>query len=87
MIDIGANVGDSVAIVREQSDYPILCIEGNETYFQILEENLRRGAYASVMAVNVFVATYTGELIGRLCQHLVPVVYRKGAGLPSESFA
>ena len=66
LIDIGANVGDTVAIVRELSQCPILCIEGDEYYFAILSENIRRAEFLSVNAVCAFVATYTGEIGGRL---------------------
>jgi FkbM family methyltransferase len=41
MIDIGANIGDSVAIVRSYSDHPILCLEGEPRLFQLLKENTR----------------------------------------------
>lgn len=66
LIDIGANVGDTVAIVRGFSQCPILCVEANEHYFNILLENLRRSKFQSVEAVRAFVATYTGELKGQL---------------------
>lgn len=39
MIDIGANVGDSVAIVRMFIEIPILCIEGEPHFFKLLAEN------------------------------------------------
>ena len=39
MIDIGANVGDSVAVVRMFTETPILCIEGEPRFFQLLVEN------------------------------------------------
>ena len=39
MIDVGANVGDTVAICRTQAHYPIVCIEGDDRYFNILEKN------------------------------------------------
>jgi FkbM family methyltransferase len=39
MIDIGANVGDSAAIVRMFSEIPILCIEGEPRFFELLKEN------------------------------------------------
>lgn len=42
LIDIGANVGDTAAIVRGHSHLPVLCIEGSEFYFEILKENVRR---------------------------------------------
>ena len=41
-IDIGANIGDTAAIVRAYSRLPILCIEGSEIYYEILKENIRR---------------------------------------------
>jgi FkbM family methyltransferase len=41
MIDIGANVGDSIAIVRNYSDHPVLCLEGEPRFFQLLKENTR----------------------------------------------
>jgi FkbM family methyltransferase len=41
-IDIGANVGDTAALIRKHTDIPILCIEGNEVFFPYLHENLRR---------------------------------------------
>jgi FkbM family methyltransferase len=39
MIDVGANVGDSVAIVRGYGDHPVLCLEGEPRFFQLLEQN------------------------------------------------
>lgn len=39
-IDIGANVGDTVAIVRQKAQYPILCIEGATAYLSLLHMNV-----------------------------------------------
>jgi FkbM family methyltransferase len=39
-IDIGANVGDTAAILRGFSRFPILCIEGNKKFFAIMQHNL-----------------------------------------------
>jgi FkbM family methyltransferase len=41
-IDIGANVGDTAAIVRAHSNLPILCIEGSEFYYELLKENIHQ---------------------------------------------
>jgi FkbM family methyltransferase len=41
MIDVGANIGDSVAIVHSYSDHPVLCLEGEPRFFQLLKENTR----------------------------------------------
>lgn len=38
-IDIGANVGDSAALIRESSDIPVLCIEGDPSLQALLAEN------------------------------------------------
>jgi FkbM family methyltransferase len=40
LIDIGANVGDTVAIVRQDAHYPILCIEGSAAYLPLLHRNV-----------------------------------------------
>lgn len=42
VIDIGANIGDSLALLREFLDPPVLCIEGDDDYFRLLEENSAR---------------------------------------------
>jgi FkbM family methyltransferase len=41
MIDVGANIGDSVAIVHKYSDHPVLCLEGEPRFFQLLKQNTR----------------------------------------------
>jgi FkbM family methyltransferase len=41
-VDVGANVGDTAAIVRAHSNLPILCIEGSEFFFELLKENIRQ---------------------------------------------
>jgi FkbM family methyltransferase len=38
-VDIGANVGDTVVVIRQQSNLPVLCIEGNPLYIPYLEKN------------------------------------------------
>ena len=38
-IDIGANVGDSVVIVRDVSDAPILCIDADPRFHRYLKIN------------------------------------------------
>jgi FkbM family methyltransferase len=42
VIDVGANVGDSVAILRSYGNSPILCIEGEPRFFQLLADNTCR---------------------------------------------
>ena len=40
LVDIGANIGDTVAILRRYANFPILCIEGNPHYFKLLKRNM-----------------------------------------------
>ena len=42
VIDIGANVGDTVAFIRNTSEAPILCIDGEEKYVEILKTNVQQ---------------------------------------------
>ncbi len=39
IIDVGANIGDSVAIIHKYVKSPILCIEGNDLYLPLLRAN------------------------------------------------
>src|SRR6266852_517263 len=39
VIDIGANIGDTVAIVRAQVNCPILCVEGDASVCEILRDH------------------------------------------------
>ena len=39
VIDIGANVGDTLTLLRTAIDSPILCIEGDDAYFEVLQKN------------------------------------------------
>ena len=39
VVDIGANVGDTAAIVRAHSGVPVLCVEGDDVFFRLLERN------------------------------------------------
>lgn len=40
LIDVGAYVGDTVAILRQEAQFPILCIEGNKRFFRLLKKNM-----------------------------------------------
>lgn len=39
MVDIGANVGDSLAHFRRQSAAPVVCVEPDDIFFEILSRN------------------------------------------------
>lgn len=41
-IDVGANIGDSAAIISYYSKMPVLCIEGNPKFIPMLEKNSKQ---------------------------------------------
>lgn len=57
IIDIGANVGDTIAIIRAKTDAPILAIEGDEFYFTLLKQNLAQANLRDVIPVEAFVGS------------------------------
>ena len=64
MIDIGANIGDSAAIVKAYAPtMGILCIDADETYLPFLRENTERWADVEI-AAPVLLAERTGDLPG-----------------------
>lgn len=60
LIDIGANIGDSVAILRRLTDFPILCIEGDDSFFLLLEQNTKQ--MKDISLEHCFVGTETGHM-------------------------
>ena len=42
MIDVGANIGDTVALTRSQCSFPITCIEGDNDFFSLLKTNTKQ---------------------------------------------
>lgn len=42
VVDVGANVGDSAAIISSYCYIPILCIEGNPKFISLLEANVKQ---------------------------------------------
>ncbi|MGI6589563.1 MAG: FkbM family methyltransferase [Candidatus Iainarchaeum sp.] len=42
IIDIGANIGDTVALIMEKTNAEFLCIDGNEEFFPLLKQNTQR---------------------------------------------
>lgn len=39
LIDVGANIGDTAALLRYEHDFPILCVEADAYYYSILKQN------------------------------------------------
>lgn len=59
-IDIGANIGDTVALLRDQTYFPIFCIEGSNFFFAILEMNIKQ--YKDVTIVRTFLGETNNEI-------------------------
>ncbi len=51
-IDIGANIGDTLVVLRQKAHFPVLCIEGDSFYFNILIQNARH--FENVKCVQLF---------------------------------
>ncbi len=84
IIDIGANIGDSIAIIRTRVECPILCIEGNKHFFDILEKN--SAFFPDVYIENTYVGNKAGQLkvkiqedggTAHLCEDKTGIVYTK----------
>ena len=41
-IDIGANVGDTAAVLCRDHDVPVLCVEGHPAFLRYLKKNIAR---------------------------------------------
>lgn len=63
-VDIGANVGDTVAILRRLCHFPILCIEGDDQFFALLEQNV--AGLKDVYLEHTFVGPTSGLVQGRI---------------------
>jgi len=54
IIDVGANVGDTAALIRNYTDSLICCIEGDEIYLKYLRENIK--LFDKVLLVETYVS-------------------------------
>ncbi|MBK6935741.1 MAG: FkbM family methyltransferase [Chitinophagaceae bacterium] len=60
LIDVGANVGDTIAVVKNQIDIPIIAVEGDEITFGYLEKNSSR--FANVSIVKTFLSEKSKDI-------------------------
>ncbi len=60
VIDIGSNVGDTVAFIKNFTDVPILCVDGNHEYMKLLKENTAQ--YQNVFSCTTLVGAETKEM-------------------------
>lgn len=60
IIDIGANVGDTAALLRSISNSRILCIEGDDLYLDYLRKNAKM--LSDVIIEDCYVDSFNGEV-------------------------
>jgi FkbM family methyltransferase len=58
-MDVGANVGDTLAVIKGQASLPVICVEGDGICFEILQENAR--LFDLVFLHQTFLAEKLGE--------------------------
>ncbi|GAA3813629.1 FkbM family methyltransferase [Streptomyces chiangmaiensis] len=59
IVDIGANIGDTAALMRGAVAAPILCVEGDELFLDLLHHNV--GQLSDVEVEEAYVATPTDD--------------------------
>jgi FkbM family methyltransferase len=59
-MDIGANIGDTACIIKSAADIPVICIEGDDSTFRLLEQNLRQ--FQNVTAHKLFLGEKSGNM-------------------------
>lgn len=79
LVDVGANIGDTVALVRDRSHAPVLCVEADDRFAALLDRNLP--ALGDVTLVRTFLGrrpqTVSGTLrAGQGTGRLVPGAHR-----------
>ena len=60
VIDIGANIGDSVALIKSIIDVPFICIEGDKFYFDLLQKNVEQ--FKDVICFNNYLSMENGYI-------------------------
>ncbi len=59
VIDVGANVGDTIAVLKSAVDVPVIGIEGDDTSYQFLEKNTAQ--FSNVSIVKTFLSEKSQE--------------------------
>jgi FkbM family methyltransferase len=58
-VDVGANIGDTLAVIRSQANLPVICVEGDRHCYELLEENARQ--FDNIHVFNVFLSNQPGS--------------------------
>lgn len=66
-VDIGANVGDTAAIIRSNCKMPLICIEGHPIFFKYLQNNSK--VIDKLSLINANVGFQEETIIGEMDKH------------------
>ncbi len=58
-VDVGANVGDTLAIIKSKASMPVICVEGDPVCYELLQENARQ--FERVKLIKAFLSDMPGE--------------------------
>jgi len=78
IIDVGANVGDGVAIIRQYGDAPVLCVDGDDAFFRYLEANAFH--LEGTTLAKAFVGEHRSIVVGHVSVDSGTARVRYGAG-------
>lgn len=62
VVDIGANVGQSLLLIKSAGDYPVFCYEPSPTCSQILQNTVRKNRFRAVSIKNLALGKKAGVL-------------------------
>ena len=60
VVDIGANVGDTVLFIKNEADVPVICFEGDPYYFNLLQKNIAQ--FEDVTCINHYLSEKDNSL-------------------------
>jgi len=87
IIDIGANIGDTVALIRSEGvKNRIICIEGNELYLDFLKTNTKQ--FDQIDIVETFLSSGEDEIKGTVLTEMGTakiVISNDGGSIPSQT--
>lgn len=82
-IDIGANVGDTVSLLRELAHFPILCVEPQEQFRALLSRNVR--TWPDVVVTGAFLDSVRGSTTGEMASGAGSARWVMGAAKETRS--
>lgn len=60
VIDVGANVGDTIAVLKTVIDLPVIAIEGDDVSFAYLEKNTKQ--FTNIKLIKTYLGEYSREV-------------------------